>query len=181
MKPAAAFYQSAKYAGGLSAYCRGCTSIRNRIRSPEQKGHTPEKSAAYYRENKGRIAASGKTRRARLQGSDPAAYRAKKFFDVVRDDVASDVTPQYLRDLFASVTHCQCCGVKLALAYEDRSTRAYRANPAAPSIDRVNNAKGYARNNIAVICWTCNYRKTNLTLDDLAMFERYIRRHGDVD
>ncbi len=97
--------------------------------------------------------------------------------------MAPDVTREYLTDLFRTITECQCCGAPLVLAFSDPEERRASGrwwSPHSPSIDRVNNDKPYTRNNIAVICWTCNHRKTDLTMADLSMFDRYIRRFGDV-
>lgn len=115
-----------------------------------------------------------------MKTDDPAAWRAKKFFDAYRAAVDPDVTREFITGLFRQAANCACCGKALALAYRPVSDREFRSDPDAPSIDRVNNEKGYTRTNVAVICWACNYRKSDLTLADLSMFERYIRAYGDV-
>ena len=117
----------------------------------------------------------------KMRAENPARYRAKKFFDGNRNDVAPNVNREYLEGLFAASRWCACCGKELRLEFVAREERKFRADPDAPSIDRVNNAKGYTRANIAVICWECNFRKTDLTLDDLAMFAKYIENCGEFD
>jgi hypothetical protein len=179
------FYQSEKYAGGLSPYCKLCHRARNNRRWAEAPEQQRAAARDRYHRNKhlhaGKVAAYGRRYRAEQKSSDPAAFRAKKFFDVHRADVADDVTPEYLAHLFRAITRCQCCGKELCLEYRDRETRRYRSDPDAPSIDRVNNHKGYTRSNIAVICWECNFRKTDLTLEDLQMFRKYVENYGDFD
>ena len=183
VKPDEDFYHSDKYDGGLSPYCKPCARARNRGRSPELQEKIRAAARAKYHENKPLTRdadnARSRGRAAQLRDSDPAAYRAKKFFDGARMGVAEDVTREYLTALFANVRRCQCCGKNLQLAFEPRSTRQYRANPDSPSVDRVDNRKGYTRRNVAIICWECNFRKTDLTLSDLAMFTRYIELFGD--
>ncbi len=174
------FYQSLKYDGGLSPYCKVCHGEMSRDykqKHPAQMRALARKSYAKHQESRQQRSRDYSNR---LKAERPARYRAKKFFDAARSDVAPDVTMDFLEDLFLTITHCQCCGKQLTLAIEDQSTRIFRTNPNSPSIDRVNNRKGYTRKNIGVICWGCNYRKTDLTLEDLKMFENYIRRYGDV-
>lgn len=180
------FYQSEKYDGGLSPYCKPCHRTRNNGRWTEEREKMRTGQRASYRRNKeanrASVNARAKKRAERLRREDPAAYRAKKFFDATRAaEVAGDVTREYLTELFRTAARCRCCGKRLELEYADRETRRFRSNPAAPSIDRVNNRKGYTRSNIAVICWECNFRKTDLTLEDLAMLRKYIENYGDFD
>jgi hypothetical protein len=178
VKPLELFYSSPNYDGGYSTYCREC------IRDLNRQGRNPERCRVYmrerYAENREHLCAVSRANVARSKRSDPAKHRAKKFFDVNRAGVAPDITRLYLAELFRTVKDCQCCGRPLSLEYQERETREYRSNPDSPSVDRVNNAKGYSKGNIAIICWRCNFRKTDLTLEDLAMFESYIRRFGDV-
>ncbi len=117
----------------------------------------------------------------RMRAEQPAKWRTRKFFDGTREAVAPDVTREYIQGLFEAAVTCTCCGKPLCLEYQPRETRGYRSNPDAPSIDRVNNAKGYTRENIAVICWECNFRKTDLTLDDFRMFIKYVENFGDFN
>ena len=175
-KPVAEFYTSDKYDGGYSVYCRICYRILNAKRNPEQKQRKTVDMVDYYRKNRKEILAKQAIARRKSQANDPASHRAKKFFDGNRTDVAPDITQTYLAELFRTTTHCQCCGTELSLVYEPRESRHLRSNPKSPSIDRVDNQIGYTRENIAVICWGCNYRKTDLTLADVEMIEAYIRK-----
>lgn len=178
-KPLVEFYSSPKYDGGFSAYCKPCTAIKNK------EHRNAERDLAYarksYAKNPEKYRARTMSNNHKMREEHPAKYRTKKFFDVYRKNVASDVTREYIQSLFEQATKCECCGKVLHLTYQPRDGRRFRTNPDAPSIDRVDNRKGYTRDNIAVICWECNFRKTNLTIDDMEMFIRYIRRYsGDV-
>ena len=178
IKPVDVFYASEKYDDGYSPYCKPCTSLknkqhRNRDRDLEYKRNDYKKNPEKYR-------ALSRINEARLKAEKPAFYRTKKFFDVPRKDVAVDVTKEWMQPLFENTKHCQCCGKELHIGYAPRETRSFRSNPAAPSVDRVDNHKGYTRENIAIICWECNYRKTDLSKEDLLMFLNYIERCGNV-
>lgn len=39
----------------------------------------------------------------------------------------------------------------------------------SPSVDRIDNSKGYTKDNIRVISWRANYLKNNATLDELVL------------
>lgn len=177
IKELSEFYQSAKYDGGYSPYCRGCTAIMNKKHRNAERDR--EYKRKQYAENKEKYRGIARATSERLKEKDPAKWRAKKFFDVSRDNVDADVTKDYLEQLFRTTTHCQCCGKNLCLEYKERESRAYRSNPDSPSVDRVNNQKGYTRSNIAIICWECNFRKTDLTIDDIEMMLAYIKKNGE--
>lgn len=179
VKPLEAFYKGQSYDGGYSPYCRPCTSIMNkRHRNPERD--RPRRLERYAKD-KEKFRGLTRANNERSKKENPAKWRAKKFFDVHREGVASDVTREYLEELFRATTHCQCCGKVLCLEYKERESRQFRSNPDAPSVDRVNNRKGYTRANIAIICWECNFRKTDLTIEDLEMMLSYIKRNGEFD
>lgn len=172
------FYASEKYDGGYSPYCKPCAALKNKQHRNKARDLGYKRSD--YKKNPEKFRALSRLNEARLKAEKPAFYRTKKFFDVPRKDVASDVTKEWLQPLFENTKECQCCGKELSLGYEPRETRRFRSNPDAPSIDRVDNHKGYTRENIAVICWGCNYRKNDLSKDDLVMFLNYIERCGNV-
>jgi 5-methylcytosine-specific restriction endonuclease McrA len=182
LKTLEAFYSSEKYDGGYSTYCKECVSIANKAsRNPERDKKYAAGRLRWYQHNKDRVRATVQARKERIQATDPAKWRALRFFDGNRVGIASDVTLEYIANLFRTVTHCQCCEKPLVLQYEQRETREYRSNPDVPSVDRVNNDKGYSRSNIAIICWECNFRKTDLTLADLERMIGYVKLHGDFD
>jgi hypothetical protein len=172
------FYKSTKEKRGYYRYCKECCK-ENNIESREKfRDKRNAERRQYAKDHPEQNRNNALNHRKKLKAEQPARYRAKKFFDVHRKDVSPEVTKEYLEYLFLTVKTCQCCGKALTLEYEERASREYRSNPNSPSIDRVNNNEGYSKDNIAVICWECNYRKTDLTLSDLIMLEAYIRRCG---
>src|SRR3990167_1852548 len=56
--------------------------------------------------------------------------------------------------------NCPCCGVFLRGGIRVRQG-------CSPSLDRVDNAKGYIRGNVAIICWGCNRRKYDSSVEQL--------------
>jgi hypothetical protein len=87
-----------------------------------------------------------------------------------------DFDPGLLDVLIAAPsTHCACCGV--LLDYSTGRGRNNTARHSSPSLDRVNNIRGYTLDNVAVICWRCNRLKSFATLADLEALTAYVKRH----
>lgn len=47
-----------------------------------------------------------------------------------------------------------------------------------PSLDRIDNSKGYIRGNVRVISWRANYLKKNLTLPQMQRMLQYMQTDG---
>lgn len=71
-------------------------------------------------------------------------------------------------------THCPVLGIELD--YSPRGTRISN-NPANPSLDRWDNAKGYVPGNVHVISYRANTLKNNATWRELEAVLKYAR-HG---
>jgi hypothetical protein len=69
-------------------------------------------------------------------------------------------------------TSCQCCSKPFLYAEYGKA----KLND-VPSIDRVDNTKGYIRGNIAVICNQCNKAKRDSTIQQLLNVVKYVQRH----
>lgn len=69
---------------------------------------------------------------------------------------------------------CVCCGE--TFNYNEAPSKTRRRN--SPSIDRVDNNKGYVVGNVQIICWGCNEDKSHLTLEKLERFIRYIQAYS---
>ena|ERR1700678_2949389 len=65
---------------------------------------------------------------------------------------------------------CPVCGTPLKF-------NKVRRGHDSPSVDRIVPAKGYLRENVAVICMRCNSIKTNATPDELLRVALYAFRH----
>jgi len=67
-------------------------------------------------------------------------------------------------------TYCVCCNKIL-----DYSTGKGRNRSDSPSFDRVDNSKGYEITNVEVICWDCNNKKSDSTIQNLETILKYMR------
>lgn len=173
------FYKDKHTKTGFNYYCKECARNLNKKYHAIHADKNNKKRRELYRLNPEKSKKQTIEWYKKLRNTNPAKYRTKKFFEK-KNEIENDVTPELIEKMFNTIKNCQCCGKKLSLNYVDKEIRITRSNPASPSIDRVNNDKKYSKKNIAVICWECNFRKTDLTLKDLEMFKLYIMRYGDV-
>ena len=65
--------------------------------------------------------------------------------------------------------NCPCCGVVLA-RFSGQSSFGPQ-----PSIDRLDSARGYEPDNVAIICWRCNSIKRDATADELERIAAWMR------
>jgi hypothetical protein len=68
---------------------------------------------------------------------------------------------------------CACCGAAL-----DYSTTIGRDTSRSPSLDRVDNTKGYTTGNTCVICARCNLLKRDASLREVEQILAYMRLHS---
>lgn len=70
-------------------------------------------------------------------------------------------------------THCPVLGIKLQInddSFKDSS----------PSLDKINNSRGYVRGNIAVISYRANRIKSDATLEELIKIVNYMNNNNSV-
>lgn len=77
------------------------------------------------------------------------ARRAKRKFTITPEDV---IIPKY----------CPVFGIKLKMSDG-------RVSDSSPTIDRINNKKGYVPGNIVVVSWKANRLKSNASLNELKL------------
>ena len=70
--------------------------------------------------------------------------------------------------------HCPVLGIKLNYLAE-------RGDPAAASIDRIDNALGYIQNNVMVVSYRANTLKSNATVEEMERVLSYMAEHARRD
>lgn len=68
--------------------------------------------------------------------------------------------------------HCPILGIELI--------HSNKTNANSPSIDRIDNDKGYTADNIAIISYRANGLKSNMSLDIMEKIESYIIQHVSI-
>ena len=98
-----------------------------------------------------------------VEGAFVRAIRSELEFDQCLKGIFMDNPPMT----------CACCGVAFNYASEPSSER----QRTSPSIDRVDNTKGYVVGNTQIICWGCNTDKSHLTVERMEQFIAYIKKY----
>ena len=139
-------------------------------------------TAKYRAKNKGRIRKFRKRRRekeyawALKRRQDP-----KTWPKVVMANIRHRAKKQGLE---FSITHkdiiipevCPVFKTPFVFGADGKTTKA---NPNAPSVDRVDNTKGYTKDNIRIISYRANILKKNATLEELRGLVRYMEEALD--
>lgn len=65
---------------------------------------------------------------------------------------------------------CPILNIPLTLVNES----GQRQNPNAPSVDRIDNSKGYTKDNIQIVSWRANNLKGKATLEEWRLIEKWM-------
>lgn len=85
-------------------------------------------------------------------------------------------TDDLLELLFAQDYKCAVTGITLQLQSPETGKIG---NPFSPSLDRLDNEKGYGRGNVQLVCLMYNNAKNRFTDDDLEVFCRaFLAKRG---
>jgi len=66
---------------------------------------------------------------------------------------------------------CPVLGIPLTMYNEDG------ANPNSPSVDRIDNSKGYTKDNIRIISWRANTLKRDATAEEMEKVLKYMKEY----
>lgn len=144
---------------GLQYSCRTCDNKRQ----IQRRQKNPEAHLEYHR----------KYQRARRKDFD---YRLQMLINASKqrarlNDREHDINVEDIKAIYPVDGRCPIFGIKLEF-----NEAGFRDN--SPSIDRIDSAKGYARDNIQVISWKANRIKGASSLQDLEMMVAYLKQ-GD--
>lgn len=174
-KPTIEFTLNRNSKTSYEPYCKPCRKEHLRLYQIKYRKELKEKRKEKYEANAKKYSESTKKYSDELRKNNPAKWRTRKFFEKLKN-IETDLTKEYIENLFANTKQCECCNKKMELHYLGNGEK----NDNAPSIDRVDSVKGYTKNNIGVLCWKCNYRKTDLSLTDLNNLINYINKKQNV-
>ena len=128
-----------------------------RIRSPEQVVKRREASRVAMITKHRRLSPERKL----LKGARDRSLRNKREFNLTIEDI---VIPEY----------CPILGLKL-------KGSEGTPNSASPTLDRIDNSKGYTKDNVAVISHKANSHKENLTIEQVENLLKYMKKVSKIN
>lgn len=139
-----------------------------------------EQSKRYYSENKEQVKQKSKDWRARnvdyiKEYEKTANMRlTKQLVGLKRRARARNLEFNLIREEIVIPVACPVLGIPLE-QIKDR-TRVKKNNN-TPTFDRVDNTKGYTKDNTRIISWKANKLKSNASLEELKAIVTYIEDH----
>lgn len=170
------FSKSSSYKNGYDTLCKLCKSIQDRQYRQVNKQQIRNKRIQKYNTEKKPISHDAYISKMK---SDPFKWRAQcirngmilrskeKGLEFDCDYFSTDLIMNNL----INNSNCQCCGrVFDMLSLQDNRKK----NNAAPSVDRLDNSKGYVKGNVVLICWRCNNLKSDSSIEKLENIVRWL-------
>ena len=170
-----------------SYYCRGCNSAkgkahyarhaqkyldmqRARLKNPAEAEKRAEYGRSFYSRNKSRWVAYRATQKNK-ENSDPWV-RAGRILMWTRRRAAErgmefDLTREWIADRLVGGV---CCVT--GIAFDLGRDESQRFNPWGPSIDRIDSAKGYTKDNCRAVVWIYNMAKSEWSDDVVVVFAK---------
>lgn len=122
------------------------------------KGHFYLTSKTYKESNKDTRIYRNKSPLIRLwSGLKNRSRRLMRDFDIKQEDL---ILPKY----------CPILGIKIDYSYEKRKNNS-------PSVDRVDNSKGYTKDNIVICSWRANRLKNDATFEEIENIYKFMKKH----
>lgn len=152
--PITDFHKNKSTPDGVHYTCKTC-SRRNARQTRAKKALDPVWRKRFNDSNTKYRQAGGKV----LQMFTAAQERARKKnleFDITKDDIEIPDT-------------CPVLGItiKSGIGRPGENKLVSGAIDSSPSLDRIDNSKGYIKGNVRVISWRANYLKNTATLDEM--------------
>jgi hypothetical protein len=144
------FYKNRSSPSGMSSYCKLCM---NEINSNTPSSKDRSRTRQYVNRSKTKNFAITLFRNAKQ-----SARKHGLEFNIDHNDVS---VPD----------KCPVLGIPLFRTEGKRT-------PNTPSIDRINNDRGYVKGNVAVISWRANELKRDATVEELESVVHYMRCSG---
>jgi hypothetical protein len=144
------FYQNITH---KNHWCKSCSSIYRKKYYLKNRKSIKEKQNKYFLENKKIINKNRRINRENnpgqylLQHAKSRAKRKGLLFNLTRKDI---VVPSV----------CPVLGIPLQVG-----TKIHY--DASPTIDRIDNSKGYTKDNIVIVSWRANSIKKDASIDEL--------------
>lgn len=150
---------------GVDTRCTACMAVykRNRDRSSDVKA----REAARHIKNYSNPAYRAKLQARMLKSYSTINGRARVILRTARRSNASQIAPctvtleHIIKGIEAGI--CPVTGFRFELSNQHRITTSRKADPYAPSLDRIDARKGYTNENTRIVIWQYNMAKGETT------------------
>lgn len=162
------FTKSSRHKSGFDSLCKICKSeIDKKYRKNNKQDISNRRKEKYNNE----IKPISHDLYINSIKSDPIFWRAKILRQGMQqrsilNNLDFDVeyfTIDRIQSIITEQKQCPCC--KIIFSYH--SLLNGTKNCTAPSADRIENDKGYTKENVVFICWRCNNLKRDSTIQEL--------------
>lgn len=161
IKEAKYFPKNKSLLGGLHTWCKECSNKKNKEKEYYKTSRLVRKERSkndpIFRKKLNRQRNESRIKNIATQLLNSCRVRALEKnmkFNIVKEDI---IIPEYCPILLTKIE----CGTK-----KDYSN--------SPSVDRIDNTKGYVKGNIQVISKKANTIKNNATIEELILFSKWI-------
>lgn len=162
------FTKSSRYKSGFDTLCKICKSKKDKeYRENNRQDISNRRKLKYNSEVKpishdlyvDRMVSNPILWRAKIlrQGMQQRSTLSNLEFDEIY------FTVENIRDIISKQIKCSCCNI----LFDYKSLLNGTKNGASPSADRINNDKGYTKDNVVIICWRCNNLKRDTSIKEL--------------
>lgn len=157
---------------GKRAACKKCQSEANRPWTEANADKVTEYARRWRRDNPAKLALS------QVKYLETAAGRAKALWHAARQRRSEGfaLTKEHvIRGVERG--RCPITGFAFDLSARYRKRSDMSRNPYAPSLDRLDNSKGYTDDNVIVVCSQVNMMRGEMSYAELAVFCRAVVDH----
>lgn len=150
---------------GVDSRCVVCVAIykHNRDRSSEVKAREAERHRKNYSDPAYRLKVQVKTlkRYCTISGRANALLRTARRSNASQTTACTVTLEHIVKGIEAGI--CPVTGFRFELSNQHRMTTLRKADPYAPSLDRIDARKGYTNENTRIVIWQYNMAKGETT------------------
>lgn len=171
---------------GIETRCKTCCAVgqkRWREENREMREMLREENQKYYRgyyeANKEKVLEGNKQRRlaGSRKNSESREYRlatyTKRWLSYVKTRARKNgVEFSLVVEDIVIPEVCPVLGIPLIPCARNHGERG-PTEPNSPTIDRIDNSKGYTKDNVVVVSWRANRLKNNATLEEMRMISDF--------
>lgn len=156
---------------GAGAWCRECYRVYHREWYLANKSKVTEQTRQWRAANPEKAAAANTRNRAKrvIRCWNTLLFYSTRQRSRVLACTDFDLTPDFIQSLYARQGGlCHWFGIPMLITGQDR-------HPQKPSVDRLDNARGYTKDNVVLACHAANMGRSKSTAEEWVSFVKLLR------